>query len=217
MAHTPSLPRIQRHAPLLLGALLIIAMSVALAWQTADWIRLLRTPPAAPNTPAPTSLTAPTAERLDALFGPATQSTASSAPPSTNLRLTLRGSFVSATPERSSAIIQREGGKPQRFVVGSEIDSGVRLHAVYRDKVELDRGGRLETLRFPLRASSPIAPAANTDSSTADDLSALQDENAAELRERMEALRQQMEAAGTLPAEETAPSEPTPEQPTESD
>ena len=82
---------------------------------------------------------------------------------------------------------------------------------------ELDRGGRLETLRFPLRASSPIAPAANTDSSTADDLSALQDENAAELRERMEALRQQMEAAGTLPAEETAPSEPTPEQPTESD
>ncbi|WP_239482051.1 type II secretion system protein N [Zestomonas insulae] len=213
MANAPRTLSIRRHAPLLLGALLIIAMSVSLAWQTADWIRLLRHAPTVQSA-APATLTTRALENLDSLFG-ASGPASSAPPPSTNLRLTLRGSFVNANAQHSSAIIQREGSKPERFIVGSEIDSGVRLHGVYRDRVELERAGRLETLTFPTRRSTPPAASAPTDS-TADELSALQDENAAELRERMESLRQQMEAAGTLPAEE-APSETPPEPPTESD
>ncbi|CAD5109756.1 type II secretion system protein N [Zestomonas carbonaria] len=219
MANLASQLWLQRHVPILLGALLVIAMSVGLAWQTADWIRLLRTPPAVQGAAPSSALSTPALERLETLFGPA-RSSSDSAPPSTNLRLTLRGSFVNADPQRSSAIVQRDSGKPKRFAVGEEIDSGVRLHAVYRDRIELDRNGRLETLTFPAPTSRTVnnldypAPDSIQDSAT-DDLSALQEEDAALLRERLEALRQQMEAAGTLPAEENVdetPPEPSTEE-----
>ncbi|MCY1349789.1 Type II secretion system protein N [compost metagenome] len=204
---------LQRHAPTLLGALLIIAMSVGLAWQTADWIRLLRASPSVSSTAPASTLSAPALENLAGLFGPS-RAANNAPPPSTNLRLTLRGSFVNADAQRSSAIVQREGGKPQRFAIGAEIDSGVRLHAVYRDRIELERNGRLETLGFPERRNGSVngpdypAPDAPQDNAV-EDLSTLQEENAAQLRERMEALRQQMEAAGTVPAEESAGESPT--------
>ncbi|WMR32230.1 hypothetical protein QT513_24140, partial [Metapseudomonas otitidis] len=75
-------------------------------------------------------------------------------------------------------------------------------------------GGRLETLTFPhTRPSATVSPV--MDAAPADGaieaLEGLQDENAAELRERMEALRKQMEESGGLP-----PDSP-PEQPMESE
>ncbi len=208
---------LQVHAPALVGAALVLAMSVSLAWQTTDWMRLLRVPAHSTGTDTPTSLAAPELERLEPLFGPS--NVASDAqPPATNLRLSLHGSFVHADPQRSSAIIQREGSKPQRYAVGAELDKGVRLHAVYRDRVELERNGHLESLPFPTRkssinsASTGAAELEPTEDSV-DQLSTLQEENAAQLRERMDALRQQMDAAGTLPAAEPNSTE----QPTESD
>ncbi len=206
---------LQLQAPTLVGAALILAMSLSLAWQTTDWLRLLRAPAHSTSTDTPAVLAAPALERLEPLFG--TSSTASDAPPpATNLRLSLHGSFVHANPQRSSAIIQREGSKPQRYAVGVELDQGVRLHAVYRDRVELERNGHLESLPFPTRKNSAnsasdgeAAPAEDS----VDQLSTLQEDNAAQLRERMDALRQQMDAAGTLPAAEPNSTE----QPTESD
>ncbi|UVE19077.1 hypothetical protein NVV93_06775 [Pseudomonas sp. LS44] len=193
-------------------------MSISLAWQTAGWIRLLRAPVQVSSNTPQTALTPPALERLAPLFGPSPTSD-TTAPPSTNLRLTLLGSFVNADPKRSSAIIQRDGSKPQRYNVGIEVDQGVRLHAVYRDRVELERNGRLETLPFPTRTSngnnpSVAVPALAPRENSADQLSELQDEDLQQLRERMNALRQQMEAAGTLPSDqESAPTEP----PTESE
>jgi len=209
----PGAPRwLLRRAPTLVGAALILLMSVSLAWQTADWLRLLRTPPQVAAVDTQTALAPPTLERLEPLFGPAS-SAGDAPPPATSLRLTLLGSFVHVDPSRSSAIIQREGSKPRRYGIGDELDNGIYLHAVYRDRVELKRQGRLESLPFPAKRISGISSSeAETPAGSAlEQLSELHNEDAALLRERMDALRQQMEAAGSLPAAEP------PEPPMESD
>ncbi|HLD67221.1 MAG TPA: type II secretion system protein N, partial [Pseudomonas sp.] len=160
----------------------------------------------------------PAPEQLATLFGPSRPTTASdAAPPATDLRLTLVGSFVHADPQRSSAIVQREGGKPQRYASGSELERGIRLHGVYRDRIELERNGRLETLLFPTRSQAQAGRSYSPPSESAsaldqlDNLDNLEEENAALLRERMDALRQQMEAGNPMPG-----AEPT-DEPMESD
>lgn len=188
-------------------------MSISLAWQSAEWLRLLRTPPAtselnpsAPNAPA-------SHPQLGQLFGHSQPDSADA--PATNLRLTLLGSFVHADPKRSSAIIRSEGSPAQRYSVDSEISSGVRLHAVSADRVELLRNGRRESLSFPLSQPQDSANSYSRSDSAEDSLeqlSEMENDNLAQLRERMDALRQQMEASGTLPAD----AEPT-DQPTEND
>lgn len=205
---------LQRHAPALVGALLVLAMGASFAWQTREWLRLVGAP-AETSTQAGAAIAArQPLQNLEPLFGPAPQVQPSGPPPTTNLRLTLLGSFVHAGSDKSIAIIQYEGGKPHRFSAGDEITSGVKVHAVYRDRVEIERGGRLESLSFP-EPRSRFTPASGTsvESSAAviDDLNGLQEDNVAELRERMEKLRQQMEDP-----ESTAPG-PSAEQPPESE
>lgn len=204
---------LEQHATTLVGLALILAMSVSLAWQTADWLRLLRTPATIGN-PAPSAPVAASANpQISQLFGSSAQATDAAAP-ATNLRLTLLGSFVHADPKRSSAIIRSEGNSAQRFTVDSEVASGVRLHAVAADHVELLRNGRRESLSFPQGLpQSSVSPASNDSPQAAlDQLSEMEADNLTQLRERMDALRQQMEAAGSVPAD----AEPT-EQPTEND
>lgn len=205
---------VQQHATTLVGVAVTLAMSVSLAWQTVDWLRLMRTPGAVDslntsNTPAPTP-----DQRLDQLFG-ASGTDSKAPPPATNLRLTLLGSFVHPDPKRSTAIIRLESSPAQLHAIDSEVASGVRLHAVYADRVELMRNGRLETLAFPHSLSADDSASYSSSTRTPDTLNQLDDlevDNLTQLRERMDALRQQMEAAGTLPPD----TEPT-EQPTESD
>ena len=135
--------------------------------------------------------------------------------PNTNLRLTLLGSFVDTAGKGSSAIIQLEGGPAKRYVVGQELSSGVLLHAVYRDRVELKRNGRLETLAFSNRktsaASGLVSP--TPDSETAAQLQALSDEDTLQLQQRMQALRDQLQATDDAPPplETTEPTEPSTE------
>ncbi|MGB4075693.1 type II secretion system protein N [Pseudomonas sp.] len=204
---------LQRHATTLVGIALILAMSVSLAWQSADWLRLLRTP-------TTTSSNAPDAQppaidnpQISELFGGSAVSGGSPAP-STSLRLTLLGSFVHADPKRSSAIIRSEGSSAQRYTIDSEISSGVRLHSVAADRVELLRNGRRESLSFPLSGSSSSDLLSSNNSEASVDplaqLSDLEADNLSQLRERMDALRQQMESADTVPTD----AEPT-DQPTE--
>ena len=81
------------------------------------------------------------------------------------------------------------------------------------DHVELLRNGRRESLSFPLNNSSAGSLQSNPQEAIADpleQLSEMESDDLSQLRERMDALRQQMEDSGSLP--ETA--EPT-EQPTE--
>lgn len=201
-----------RHATTLVGLALVTAMSVSLAWQSADWLRLLRTPAKTTETSAHSTQTAAQPTEIGQLFG--TSSVANDSPaPNTTLRLTLLGSFVHADPQRSSAIIRSEGSSAQRYTINSEISSGVRLHAVAADRVELLRNGRRESLSFPISNSATSSLQSSTSEIAADpleQLSELESDDLVQLRERMDALRQQMQASGSVPDS----SEPT-EQPTE--
>jgi general secretion pathway protein C len=203
---------LQRHATTLVGLSLVTAMSVSLAWQSADWLRLLRTPAKTTETSSHSTQTAAQPTEIGQLFG--TSSVANDSPaPNTTLRLTLLGSFVHADPQRSSAIIRSEGSSAQRYTINSEISSGVRLHAVAADRVELLRNGRRESLSFPISNSATSSLQSSTSEVAADpleQLSELESDDLVQLRERMDALRQQMQASGSVP---DSP-EPT-EQPTE--
>jgi general secretion pathway protein C len=202
---------LQRHAPTLLGMAIILAMSISLAWQSADWLRLLRAPVAAANSTASETAAIIAPPAIGQLFG---SSPASNGPaPSTNLRLTLLGSFVHADPKRSSAIIRSEGSAAQRYNIDSEISSGVRLHAVAADGVELLRNGRRESLSFPLNSSSAGSTQVIVDDPL-EQLSEMESEDLSQLRERMDALRQQMQGSSSLPGNQPGATEPT-EQPME--
>ena len=114
-----------------MGLVLVTAMSASLAWQSADWLRLLRSPAAASDNTSNEAAVAVHSLEIGHLFG--THNATSDGPaPSTNLRLTLLGSFVHADPARSTAIIRSEGSTAQRYSIDSEISSGVRLHSSQR-------------------------------------------------------------------------------------
>lgn len=149
MPFQAALRRARLYAPQLVAALLALAMSFSLALEIRDWLQLQQMPTPAS---AATGQTAPRPldlEHLEPLFGPAATAGTNGPPPATNLGITLLGSFVHVDPQRSSAIIQLSGGKPRRYRIGEEIQAGIRLHAVYRERVELERNGRLENLSFP--------------------------------------------------------------------
>jgi general secretion pathway protein C len=199
-------------APSILAVLIIALICVSLAWQSLAWQRLLQRPEANSRSTSQTTPSKVTPTSLLPLFASPQAANSSAAAPSTNLRLTLLGSFVHADPARSSAIIVLEGSKAKGYRVGSQLSDGVILHAVYRDHVELKRNGRLESLAFKLH--SPVASAANTRQPTPDynaaQLQQFEEENGQQLRQRMQELQQQMQAS------ETAVDAPT-EQPTETD
>lgn len=66
--------------------------------------------------------------------------------PETNLNLTLTGIVASAEGPRSRALIENEQGEERPYAIGQTIAAGVDLHAIYTNRVILDRNGRFETL-----------------------------------------------------------------------
>lgn len=69
--------------------------------------------------------------------------------PETRLKLTLHGVFVDPDPKAGAAIIGKAGAKQDYYKVGGNVMSGVKLHAVYSDRVVLLRDGQSEVLKFP--------------------------------------------------------------------
>lgn len=214
----PTGPRwLQQHAPLLLGAALVLSVCAGLVWQTLAWRTLLHSQPttAVESAGAPDQQLA--LERLEPLFGPS--SGRSGDAPATRLNLVLHGSFVHVDPAKSSAIIQRSGEKPSRFINGARLNDNTRLHAIYPDRVELEHNGQIENLTFPSRASAGNASQMVDPS----EFNGIQESVDELLQRQMEALREQMEAAelNATPAELNVPSEqldaPSEEQPPESD
>jgi general secretion pathway protein C len=212
--HVQAVPRwLNLHATTVVGVTVVIAMGVSLAWQSADWLRLLRAPAQAEQAEQHTAASAIDPNQLAQLFG-ANAATGDGPAPNTSLRLTLLGSFVHADPKRSSAIISSDGKNAQRYAIDGEISSGVSLHAVAADHIELLRGGRRESLYFLVSRSSAVAsmsqePAADASLEPADAL----EENLTQLRERMDALRQQIPSPDSEPAPNVdeptnAPTEP---------
>ena len=69
--------------------------------------------------------------------------------PETNLKLTLHGVFVDKDPEAGAAIIGKAGSKQDYYKVGNNVMDGVKLQAVFNDRVVLLRKGQSEVLKFP--------------------------------------------------------------------
>lgn len=192
---------------MLLGVALLLAVGAGLIWQTLAWRTLLHSEPVTEVSNAETGNEQLALERLEPLFGPSSGGHAGDAP-ATNLNLVLHGSFVNVDPAKSSAIIQRSGEKPSRFLSGAKLNDNTRLHRIYPDRVELEHNGALESLTFPSRTSGAGSRGTSemVDPAQFNGAEARDDEL---LQRQMEALREQMEAA-TMDA-------PSEEQPTESD
>jgi len=74
-------------------------------------------------------------------------STAVTAAPKTRLKLNLMGLVASDDPRFARALIGLESAPPQSYAVGDEITrTDARVHAVERERVLLDRAGRIESL-----------------------------------------------------------------------
>lgn len=84
--------------------------------------------------------------------------------PETHLNLELTGIVADSRGQRSRALIKGPKGEQDSYKAGAQIVSGVKLHAIYADRVILDRSGHYETLTLEsikkVRAMHGIKPAA---------------------------------------------------------
>ncbi len=141
----------------LAGRLLTLAMLslivASLVWQSWSVHTLLHEQSIAPVATATEQPATLDDDALLPLFADAAVA-ADRSTPNTNLHLTLLGSFAHAQMQHSSAIIQAENSKARRYAIGAELSPGVSLHAVYPERVELMRNGRLESLTFKRSAQA---------------------------------------------------------------
>ena len=77
--------------------------------------------------------------------------------------LVLKGTVVATPSEKAVAIIADGGNEEDVYMIGSQVTSGAKLHAVYADRVVLNENGVLTNLKLPkeFRAATP-APARRT-------------------------------------------------------
>lgn len=210
LASPAALQKFRQHAPLIVSAAIVVLFGFYLAGQIRTWLQLTQAPAAATTDSNQPAGVVPDLQRMESLFGtPATTAGQRYSPDASSSDLTLLGSFVHADPARSTAIIQLSGQPPQLYRVEQELESGVRLHSVHPDRVEILRGGRVESLYFPSVRSATAVPDNLPDYSEPAEMNQ-PDPQAEMLQQQMEALRQQMEGANSPP--DTMPSD---EQPTE--
>lgn len=146
----------------------MVVLVIAIAWQLVQltWLLLDRGPqPQTAAMPPPMNI-APVRSGVDIqaivnahLFDvPAVSapSDAVNAPP-TQANLVLSAVFASEDPAKGLAIIGESAQSSKVFAVGGNVQAGVRLHAVYIDRVILDRNGSLEALSLPKRGSGALA------------------------------------------------------------
>ena len=69
--------------------------------------------------------------------------------PDTRLNLKLRAAVAASDNEVAHAIIADGSGNEKVYFIRSSIPGGATLHRVHADRVILNRGGVLETLRLP--------------------------------------------------------------------
>jgi general secretion pathway protein C len=84
--------------------------------------------------------------------------------PQTSLTLVLAGTIASSNPKKGFGIIGESANTAKVYSVGDSVVGGTSLHAVYSDRVILDRNGQLEALLLPRKyeggASSSAPPSA---------------------------------------------------------
>jgi general secretion pathway protein C len=157
------LDRASRTVPQLLSVVLVIAI----AWQLVQltWL-LLGTRQEAQSLPEPAPVAAPIAQAqgpdVDAianahLFGePQAEEQSVADAPQTQMNLLLSAVFASSDPQKGIAIIGESAASANVYAVGDAVRSGTKLHAVYPDRVILDRSGKLEALALPTQSLAGI-------------------------------------------------------------
>jgi general secretion pathway protein C len=158
------LDRASRIAPRALVLLLV----VAIAWQLVQvtWLILDRKPATAiAITPSPVAAP-PKGVDIQGivnahLFDVAQQQQTAdpAAAPQTQMNLLLSAVFAANDPNKGIAIIGESPTSAKVYAVGAAVRPGTRLHAVYPDRVVLDRGGQLETLALPKQNPAGISMA----------------------------------------------------------
>jgi len=90
------------------------------------------------------------------IFGEATAEAAAPPPPSdhddlaeTRLNLSLKGTITANEEQLSIAIIADTGNQEKVYAIRDTVVPGTTLHAVYADRVILNRSGALEALKLP--------------------------------------------------------------------
>jgi len=76
----------------------------------------------------------------------------------TSLPLVLTGIISADDPQNGLAILGQNAASAKVFAVGDIVPGGAKLHAVYNDKVIIDRGGVLETLALPKQLAAGAPP-----------------------------------------------------------
>ena len=151
------------YLPPAVTAVLVVAIAYQLAEHSPGPSCPGATRPRLPRPPAPSNAprsrgTASSYDRLidSHLFGEAAKNRCSPSPavvdaPDTTLSLTLTGILSREGDPNGQAIISANRGQEKTYHVGQAIDNanGTTLHSVYADRVLLNRGDRLETLRLP--------------------------------------------------------------------
>jgi len=140
---------------------LSVALVIAIAWQLVQltWLLLEPAPQLDTSPIQPSANIAPRPKGVDVqtivnakLFGTAQATAPVAGPaPETQLNLVLSAVFATEQPERGMAIIGESAQQTKVYSTGDTIRPGIRLHAVYPDRVILDRSGSLETLALPRR------------------------------------------------------------------
>jgi len=162
-----------RYLPPGLTTVLVIAIAYQLALLT--WAVLPGSVPVAPAATSRSSAPAVTAPSSDygtlqtahGLFGDAPTEAVQQVveevvdAPDTTLSLTLSGILSQEGDAIGQAIISSNRGEQKTYQVGQAIDNanGTTLHSVYSDRVLLNRGDRLETLRLPKELLGAAGPA----------------------------------------------------------
>jgi general secretion pathway protein C len=148
------------------GLVLLLAWQlVQLAWTILGTHRARAPAPAAAAVPAgpAVDLQAIVNAHLFGVAGAAAGSTDPNSVAATQMNLVLAGTIAGADPEQGYAIIGENAANAKVYAVGKTISGGTKLHAVYPDRVILDRGGRLEALMLPRKfqgggAAAALAP-----------------------------------------------------------
>jgi general secretion pathway protein C len=88
--------------------------------------------------------------------GPASGTDAKNAP-QTTMALVLTGIFAGSDPNVGMAIIGENAASAKLKAVGDDLPGGARLHAVYSDRVLIERNGSIESLELPHQYTAAAA------------------------------------------------------------
>lgn len=80
--------------------------------------------------------------------------------PQTTMALVLTGVIANTDPATGIAILGESAQSAKVVLVGDMVPGGAKLHAVYPDRVVLERAGALESLALPQQRSAPLSAAA---------------------------------------------------------